>query len=337
MGACAGFAENRLFAEIQAQTARRTVLDCSGHAVRKFRNDIRNIQVTLHARLKIGNGFGSTWMLQVEERAAVGDRRNQGAQLQRSHRNTFAERAHLANAAQSGRDFLFRISAELFAVNLVAGQFTESELVSIVADLVKTELASNRFEIRIIRMRQCRRKIHAAAASETDFRFFIDDTFAQRCQGSRQLDRGTRLRSTGKCQLLIHHRQDASAGRLNRDHGSVQIAECFDGGLAYDRVFTGRDVAGGRAICEGTGVEAFEIAATSNPCSACTRARSVAFGERTHASLRTLGFTYRRRLTRGQSARIYAGGKAAHFQQRNQSESNYKPARPTPQLHWRYP
>src|SRR5260370_12858693 len=135
--------------------------------------------MALYARLEAGDFIGTGRMLQVVEGAAVGDRRDQRAELQRSHRDALAERAHLADAAEFGGDFFFRISAQLLARNAIAGEFAEPELVRIVLHLLEPELASDAFEVAVVRVRQALSDIHAAAASELDFSSLVDHAFAQ--------------------------------------------------------------------------------------------------------------------------------------------------------------
>ena len=69
----------------------------------------------LHARLEVRDFVRRVGMLQVVKRAAVGDGGNHGAQLQRRHGNAFSEGAHLADAAELGRNLLLRVGAEVFA------------------------------------------------------------------------------------------------------------------------------------------------------------------------------------------------------------------------------
>ena len=42
--------------------------------------------------------------------------------------------------------------------------------------------------------------------------------------------------ATGKRQLLVNHGKNASAGRLDRNHGSIHIAQGVDRSLADDRI-----------------------------------------------------------------------------------------------------
>ena len=57
---------------------------------------------------------------------------------------------------------------QLFAFDVVSGQFTQSELVGVEADFFKSQLASQGFEVGVVGVRQCGGQIHAAAAAQGD-------------------------------------------------------------------------------------------------------------------------------------------------------------------------
>src|SRR6185437_16850759 len=116
-------------------------------------------------------------MLQIVKRAAVGDRGYHGAQLQRRHGNAFSEGAHFAYATQPGRNLVLRISAEVFALNVVSGQFTQSELVGVKADFFKSQFASQGLKVGVIGVGQGRGEVHAAAAAQGDLGVFRDQVF----------------------------------------------------------------------------------------------------------------------------------------------------------------
>ena len=123
----------------------------------------------------------------------------------------------------------------------------------------ESELAPERLEVGVIRVRQRQRQIHVAAAAKTNFSFLGDDFFAQRRQRDRQLDRRTGLRAAGKRHLLVDHGQDAATGRLDREHGAVHVAESINRSLSHDRVFARSHVAVGNILCVGTGGKAFVV------------------------------------------------------------------------------
>src|SRR6516164_6476372 len=89
------FAEDFFLVEVEAQAARCAILHRARHAVGKFGNDWSDIELALYTRLEARNFIRSRRMLQIVERAAVGDRRNHRAELQWGHGDAFTERAHL--------------------------------------------------------------------------------------------------------------------------------------------------------------------------------------------------------------------------------------------------
>ena len=131
----------------------------------------------------------------------------------------------------------------MLAVDVPARQFAQSKLVGVIADPLEAQLASHRLKVGVVGVRQRRGQVHAPVLAQRNFRVFGDDVFAQRRQGHRNLDGRTRLRSGRQRQLLIHHRQDASAVGIDRDHRAVHIAQGFQRGRAHDRIFTRGDVA----------------------------------------------------------------------------------------------
>ena len=129
----------------------------------------------------------------------------------------------------------------------------------VVLHLLESEFASDGFEVGVVRMRQCRGEIHAAAAPERDFRFLVDHTFAQRRQSHGKFDGRAGLRTARKRELLVDHGEDASAGRLDGDHSAVHVAQGIDCRLTNDGVFPGSHVTFGDIGCERTDVEALVI------------------------------------------------------------------------------
>lgn len=62
---------------------------------------------------------------------------------------------------------------------MITRKFTQAKHVRVVRDFFESELATQRFEISVIRMRQGQRQIHMAAAAKSDFSFLGDDAFAE--------------------------------------------------------------------------------------------------------------------------------------------------------------
>src|SRR6266436_9039061 len=90
-------------------------------------------------------------MLEVIKRAAVGDVRYHCAQLQGRHRNSLAVRAHLAHPAELLGNRFIGIGSRLLARDIVARQFAQAILMSVISDLIETQLAAKRFEICVVR------------------------------------------------------------------------------------------------------------------------------------------------------------------------------------------
>src|SRR4051794_26510176 len=116
-------------------------------------------------------------MLQVIERASVGDSRNQRAELQRRHGNAFTKRTHLADAAQTGVKLMRGKNSSVLAFNAVTGKLAQSKPVRVIADFLETEPASNGLKISVVGMRQRLRKAHVRASTESDGLFTGDDFF----------------------------------------------------------------------------------------------------------------------------------------------------------------
>src|SRR5262249_6889885 len=74
LGAGAGLAQDLLFAEVEAQAAGGTVLHGAHHAFGDFGDERADIELALHARLEVDDVVGRGRVLEVVERAAVGDR-----------------------------------------------------------------------------------------------------------------------------------------------------------------------------------------------------------------------------------------------------------------------
>ena len=192
-------------------------------------------------------------------------------------------------------------------------------------------------------MRQRFGEIHAAAASQRNFSLLIDDAFAQRRQCHRELDRRARLRAARQRQLLVDHGQNASAGRFDRHHGAVHVAERINGCLTNHRVFTRSHVAFGNVARKRTGVETLVVMAaargTHRPrCRGVVRARSAAVRQGPHALPRVLIFRHAMGLLmRSERAGIDAGGNAAGFQHDGDSCEKCETKKTGPELHFTIP
>src|SRR5438270_1969613 len=120
-GAGAGLAQDLLFTKVQAQAAGGAILHGAGHAFSDFRDQRANIKLALYARLKADDLIHRRGMLEVIERASVGDGGNQRAELQRSHGNAFTKRAHFADAAKAGIELMRGKNSSMLALNAITG------------------------------------------------------------------------------------------------------------------------------------------------------------------------------------------------------------------------
>ena len=275
-----GLAQDLFFAEIDAQAARCAVVHRAGHAVGHLGNQRLDIEMTLYAGLKVGDFFRRRRMLQVIECAAVGDGRDQRAQLQRGHRDAFAEGTHLAYAAELRGNFFLRDRRRGARRECCSRRAHPAELVRVVADFFKSQLASEGLEVGIIGVRQRRRQVHAAAAAR-DLRVFGD-----RCLRSRAASATDTLMVEQGCARSTAPTSGSPSpecGRwwVDRDDRSIHVAQSIDGSLANDRVLSGGNVTVKFVIHERAGGETLVIAMTAgatgsarsyHPC-ACMTAR----------------------------------------------------------------
>ena len=162
---------------------------------------------------------------------------------------------------------------------MITGKLAESELMRVVLHFFEAELASDRFKVSVVGVRQRLGKIHAAAAAERNLSSLVDHTLAQRRQSDRKFDGGAWLRAARKREPLVHHGEDASAGRLNCYHCAIHVAQRIDCRLTDYRIFAGRYVTFSDIGRERTGVKSLVITMAANTA------------DRTSADSRTAGRT----------------------------------------------
>ena len=130
--------------------------------------------------------------------------------MQRGERNALAEAAHAAYSALGGGQFLVGISAQLFAVNVVAGQLAEAEEVGVVAHALKAQFAAQLLKVEIVALGQRLGHVHAEAG-KLHRGLAGDQVLRKRCHGYGNLDGRAGLRTGREGQLLVDHGQDAAA------------------------------------------------------------------------------------------------------------------------------
>src|SRR5436305_4252895 len=199
----------------------------------------------------------------------------------------------------------------MFADDVVAGHLTHPVLVRVLADLGETETPPNALEIWVVGMRYGVSKVDLAVTAEPYFCVLLNDAFAQARERDRQLEGRAWLGAFRQRKLLIHHRENASGERIDRDHGSVHIAKRFDRGGAYHRIFASRHIPRGDVVGERAGIEALVISAVmqaslraASPGAAMLHLADLRFGARVFGELggglRLLG----RRDSAGESGKI---------------------------------
>src|ERR1041385_33118 len=142
----AGLAQDLLFTKVETQAAGGAVLNGAHHALGDLRNQRADFKLALDARLKVDDIVCRERVLEVIERAAVGDGGDQRAELQRRHGDAFTKGAHLAYAAEPGCELVIGEGAQVFTGDVEAGKLAQSELVGVMADLGETKTAADRLK-----------------------------------------------------------------------------------------------------------------------------------------------------------------------------------------------
>src|SRR5258708_24436283 len=97
----------------------------------------------LDLRMERGDFFGGRRMLQEIQRAAVGDGRDQRAELERRHGNAFAIGTQAADAALArGRLMSWKYTG-MFTRDIQARKFAQPELPGVFAHFGKTQTPSH--------------------------------------------------------------------------------------------------------------------------------------------------------------------------------------------------
>src|SRR5579872_2383094 len=107
----------------------------------------------------------------------------------------------------------------------------------------KSQITAQCLEVGVIRVSQCGREVHSIASAKMNRRVFGDDAFAQGSERDRKLNGRAGLRARRECKLLVHHGENASAGGLDGNYGSIHVAERINRGLTNHWIFAGGHVA----------------------------------------------------------------------------------------------
>ena len=212
------------------------------HAFANFGEDWGDVEVALHFRLKILDVFGSARVLQVVERAAVGERGRERDELERSDLDAFAEAGHASHATLGRRRH--RERARVFFRQVVAGEFTEAHQAGILGNGVETHANAELLEKVVVGVSERFGEVHVASAAILNAEHGVagDDVFFEGGDCDGRLDRGARDEAIAECDFLIDDGEDAAGVRIHGNDGAVVAAEAFDGGFADDGIVECADV-----------------------------------------------------------------------------------------------
>lgn len=108
----------------------------------------------------------------------------------------------------------------------------------VICDLFEAQLLAQRGEVQIDGVCQRIRHIHLLAARKSDLFGRTDRLLAQPRHRYGNFYRGTRLKTGRKRHLLIHHRQYATIGGIDRYNRPVIIPNRFDGRPPHVQIFS---------------------------------------------------------------------------------------------------
>jgi hypothetical protein len=183
-------------------------------------------------------------MLQVIEGAAVGDRGDQRAELQRGHRDALAEAAHASDAA-GARAAPDRDRRRGFRRGCCSRRVRRGRTGWSSGGRARSRAAAEGLEIEIVGVGQRLGEGQVVAAAEIDRSVLGDDAFLKRGEGDGNLDGGAGLGAAAQGQLLVDHGENAAVAGVDRDDGAVHIAERIDRRRADDRIFAPRNIGRG--------------------------------------------------------------------------------------------
>src|SRR5579883_1543842 len=189
----------------------------------------------------------------------------------------------------------------------------------VVMNFFEAEVAAQRFKVGIVRVRQRSSQIHAIAATKVNRSVFCDDAFTQRGKCDRKFNSRAGLCAGRKRELLVHHGENASAGGLDGDNGSVHIAKRVNRSLTDNWVFTSGDIAfGDVSRGEGTGGKMLIVVMTAAMQAGAPHGpvgnRTTAMRKMVHAMFRMRSLHYFAGLGGGVSG-VDGRGKRAYSQQ----------------------
>ena len=142
---------------------------------------------------KILNVFRRAGILQVVERAAIGERRRERNELERSDLDAFAETGHASDATLGRRRH--RERAGMLFRQVVAGEFAEAQQAGVFGNRVETHANAELLEKVVVGVRERFGEVHVlagAAILNAEHGVARDDVFFEGSDGDGRLDRGAR-------------------------------------------------------------------------------------------------------------------------------------------------
>jgi len=198
-GACLA---ERCFVAAGIKAALGCAVENSGeHAFADFRKNRSDVEIALYLGLKILNVFGSAGILQIVERAAIGERGRERDKLEWRDLDAFAEAGHAGNAALGRRRH--RERARVLFRQVVAGEFAEAHQAGVLGNGVKAHANAELFEKVVVGVGERFGEVHVASAAivNAEHRVARDDVFFKGSDRDGRLDRGD-----GSTHLAPHHR-----------------------------------------------------------------------------------------------------------------------------------
>src|SRR5690348_10279302 len=187
--ASAGFSSDWI---VLTSAMRGAELDSAAQAGADPGDELFNIQLALDARQKVGRFLGCPGILQIIQRAAIGDSAHESGKLERRLGNFLAEAGEHADTPVCGRRG--REAARTFTRDIQARLLPIAKLVRVVAVFFEAYFLTERGEEVVVGVSQRVSEIHPHAI-EPKLRLRLDDFLTEGGQGNRDFDGRTRLES----------------------------------------------------------------------------------------------------------------------------------------------
>ena len=190
VGAGAGLAQDRLV-RIVGGAASGAVVGDRFHAALEIGDPGAELELPLDSRHQVGRFVLSAGILQVVERAAVGDGGKQRCQFERRQRDAGTEAGHHAHAFRRRR---FGQHAGLLGIQIERRLLAQTEQLGVVRNPLESQLSAQRRKVGIVRVGQRLRQVQTQPPRQEDRRVRLHDAFAHGRQRGYQLDGGAGLK-----------------------------------------------------------------------------------------------------------------------------------------------